>query len=132
MHQAEEFSAVFSYRKVVRGAFFDLHWRPLPLVMDPAVDGSDAVNPLTHSARIGLVVPKRLAKRSVLRNRIKRLAREVFRHRRVDLPVFDLVLKLGRKPALPEDRSAWNAVLRQDIEAVITRLAELATRQKPQ
>lgn len=130
LHQAAEFSTVFSYRKVVRGAFFDLHWRPLaPEAVAATEDARETVD--ATPARLGLVVPKRLARRAVLRNRIKRLARETFRHRRDSLGGFDLVLKLGRKPLLPEDKSAWNAVLRQDIEGVVVRLVGLIARQTP-
>jgi ribonuclease P protein component len=48
--------------------------------------------------RLGLVVPKRLARRAVLRNRIKRLHREAFRRRRCQLPTLDIVVLL-RGPA---------------------------------
>ncbi len=43
-------------------------------------------------ARIGLVISKKNAGISVQRNRIKRLSREVFRHRNSDLPSIDIVL----------------------------------------
>ncbi|HEX5392039.1 MAG TPA: ribonuclease P protein component, partial [Rhodocyclaceae bacterium] len=82
LHQAGEFAAVFQYRRVSRGVLFDLHWRPNGL----------------STARLGLVVPKRLARRAVLRNLIKRIAREHFRRQRLGLPPMDLILKLARKP----------------------------------
>jgi len=43
-------------------------------------------------ARLGLVVPKRIAPRALDRNRVKRIARETFRHWRGTLPPLDLVL----------------------------------------
>jgi len=44
------------------------------------------------SARLGLTVAKRVAKRAVDRNRIKRIARDSFRHHREQLAGLDLVL----------------------------------------
>ncbi|HEX5306518.1 MAG TPA: ribonuclease P protein component [Dyella sp.] len=49
------------------------------------------VNELGH-ARMGLAISKRVSKRAVERNRIKRLARESFRRIRHDLPAVDLVI----------------------------------------
>lgn len=47
--------------------------------------------------RLGLVVPKKAVKRAVWRNRIKRVARETFRHTQHKLPHIDIVVlvKLG-------------------------------------
>ena len=42
--------------------------------------------------RIGLIIAKRHVKRAVDRNRIKRLVRESFRHRRAGLPSLDIVV----------------------------------------
>lgn len=76
-----------------------------------------------QSARLGLVIPKRNAKRAVHRNLVKRLAREAFRHARAELPPFDLVLRLGKPLAvvpgamLPE-RKTW----RMQIEQLLARL----------
>lgn len=97
------FAAVFANRRVLRGALFDLHYRP---------NEADTV-------RLGVVIPKRNARRAVLRNRFKRLAREVFRHQRKDLPKMDLVLRLAR-PA--DSRAVENAVVREDIQRLLSRL----------
>lgn len=43
-------------------------------------------------ARLGLAISKRVSKRAVERNRIKRLARESFRRIRHELPAIDLVI----------------------------------------
>jgi len=92
LHQPSEFSAVFQYRRVIRGKLFDLHWR-----LDGALNDAVASDKLS-SARLGLVVPKRLARRAVMRNLMKRIVRENFRQQLADLPAVDLVLKLSRKP----------------------------------
>lgn len=48
-------------------------------------------NGLEH-ARLGLAISKRVSKRAVERNRIKRLVRESFRRVRAQLPAIDLVV----------------------------------------
>jgi ribonuclease P protein component len=48
-------------------------------------------NGLGH-ARLGLAISKRVSKRAVERNRIKRLLRESFRRARAQLPPVDLVV----------------------------------------
>ena len=78
LHKTDEFSSVFVFRKQIRGSFFALHYRP---------------NDLGH-ARIGLVIPKKYAKHAVLRNLVKRQAREIFRHIKCDLPAHDYVIRL--------------------------------------
>lgn len=55
-------------------------------------------NELGH-ARMGLAISKRVSKRAVERNRIKRLARESFRRIRHDLPAIDLVLMAREQAA---------------------------------
>lgn len=97
------FAAVFANRRVLRGALFDLHYRP-----------NEAC-----TARFGVVIPKRNARRAVLRNRFKRLAREVFRQQRKDLPKMDLVLRLARSADL---KAVENTVVRDDIQRLLSRL----------
>jgi ribonuclease P protein component len=75
-------------------------------------------------ARLGLVIPKRLARRAVLRNLIKRLAREAFRHALPGLPAVDMVLRLSKPPlssgAMVDSglRSTW----RHDIDLLLAGL----------
>ena len=57
--------------------------------------------PRQTEARLGLIIPKRLAQRAVTRNQIKRILRESFRLHRHELPVRDYVFRLHSKvPAL--------------------------------
>ena len=58
------------------------------------------------SARLGMAVAKKVAKRAVDRNRLKRLARESFRQHKQSLAGFDIVLL-----ARPASLSASNEVL---------------------
>ena len=81
LHKTDEFSSVFAFRRVVRGKYFALHYCPNKV----------------GTPRIGLVVAKKLAKRAVVRNLVKRLGRDVFRHAQASLPHYDLVLRLSTK-----------------------------------
>jgi len=51
------------------------------------------------TARLGLVIAKKLARRAVWRNTLKRLVREAFRRYRADLPCVDIVIRLSQAPA---------------------------------
>ncbi|MDO8960101.1 MAG: ribonuclease P protein component [Rhodocyclaceae bacterium] len=116
LRAAAEFSEVFAARKVLRGACFALHYR---------------LNDKPH-ARLGLVIPKKQAREAVLRNAIKRQARELFRLRRTSLPPFDLVLRLAKPvgssaaghPINPRSRAAWRA----EIGALLDQLCQRITR----
>lgn len=66
------------------------------------------VSGTTSNSRFGLAVAKRLARRAVDRNRIKRLAREVFRRHAVKTRGLDLVIAL-RRPLAPGFEDAWLA-----------------------
>ncbi|GLQ45233.1 ribonuclease P protein component [Dyella lipolytica] len=69
-------------------------------------------------ARLGLAISKRVSKRAVERNRIKRLARESFRRVRNQLPALDLVV-MAREQAsgvpgpelLAELETLWRKLL---------------------
>lgn len=56
------------------------------------------VNELGH-ARLGLAISKRVSKRAVERNRIKRLLRESFRRVRHQLPPVDLMVMARQQAA---------------------------------
>ncbi|WP_026181571.1 ribonuclease P protein component [Thioalkalivibrio sp. ALJ7] len=68
-------------------------------------------------ARLGLAIGKRHVRRAADRNRIKRLVREAFRHRRTRLPAMDLIV-LARGSAATADRR----VLRAEIDSLLERL----------
>jgi len=69
-------------------------------------------------ARLGLVVPKRVAPRALDRNRVKRVARESFRHWRGTLPPLDVVLV-----AVSGAAGMSRAELRQGCDQLFGRLA---------
>jgi ribonuclease P protein component len=76
-------------------------------------------NALGH-ARLGLAISKRVSKRAVERNRIKRLLRESFRRVRAELPSVDLVVMAREQAAgLP------GTELLAEIDALWRKLASL-------
>jgi ribonuclease P protein component len=80
-----EFAPALKGRRLARGALFVLS------VARPAADPAAEDPPI---ARLGLVIGKRYAPLSVSRNAIKRVIREAFRHKRMDLPAGDYVCRL--------------------------------------
>jgi ribonuclease P protein component len=95
-------------RLQVRGECFDLHY---------SRGGADRV------ARLGLIVPKRLARNASLRNAIKRQGREAFRLMALEISHCDLVLRLKRpildvRAADDVQRHAW----RVEIENLLKRV----------
>lgn len=73
-------------------------------------------NDLGHP-RVGLVVAKKVVKRAVGRNRIKRIVRESFRHKQHDMPAIDCVV-MARNGISDLD----NADLRKLVDQLWTRL----------
>ena len=74
------------------------------------------------TARVGMAVSRRVSKRAVVRNRIKRQVRESFRHCLGTLPSFD-VMVVARGSAANQD----NVILRADLERLWQRLSALGT-----
>ena len=104
-----QYAEIFAARRVLRGDLFALHYR----AGGPGGAGG---------ARLGLVIAKKQARTAVLRNAIKRQARETFRHMRSRLPAADLILRLGAQVAAHDrtHRTAWRA----EIRTLLERLAE--------
>jgi len=67
----------------------------------------------SNQSRLGLAIAKKRAKRAVDRNRIKRVARESFRHNRVRLNGYDVVV-MNKDPAA----SARTVELRQSLDTL--------------
>jgi ribonuclease P protein component len=82
--KTDEFSSVFGFRRAIRGKLLMLHYLPRAACFS--------------EARLGVVVGKKLLKRAVDRNKVKRVIREQFRCVRTHLPPVDLVVRLAVKP----------------------------------
>ena len=62
----------------------------------------------TGGARMGLAISRRVSKNAVRRNRIKRIARDSFRHHRALFPALD-ILVIARSSADRQDNPALHA-----------------------
>ncbi|WP_303785780.1 ribonuclease P protein component [Azovibrio restrictus] len=107
--KTDEYSSVFGFRRAIRGRFFLLHHGP--------------PGPAGQPARLGLVIGKKLLKRAVQRNLVKRIARERFRLLHPDLPSRDIVLRLAVKLQKPV-----RAEVAADIERLFDRLRRAESR----
>ncbi|MCW8854677.1 MAG: ribonuclease P protein component [Gammaproteobacteria bacterium] len=85
-----------------------------------------ASNDLGHP-RIGLVISRKNAKRAVDRNRIKRVIRESFRLRQLELPAADFVIM-----AKPVTKSADNLELFKSLEHHWNRLIKQCAKSSSQ
>ncbi|WP_269900947.1 ribonuclease P protein component [Paenalcaligenes faecalis] len=85
LHRPSEYALALKGKRIARGALFVINTprQPTPSSQD--------------TARLGLIIPKRLAAKAVTRNTIKRVIREAFRLRRPHLAHKDLVFRLHSK-----------------------------------
>ena len=97
LRRPAEFAAVMNGSQRMRGERFEVRFRRNE----------------SSTARLGMIIPKRLARRAVLRNLLKRLIREAFRAIRPSLPAVDLVVRLSKAPAddgpARPEQLAWRA-----------------------
>ena len=108
-----QFKDTFAQGRRISAALFRLHVRlQASQTMATEIQPLDVTTPrnarlmdaqengaATSSARLGISVSRRVAAHAVERNRIKRIARESFRHRRAQLPPGDYVLLAQRDAA---------------------------------
>jgi len=79
--KTDEFSSVFNFRKRISAKFLALHYQPNQI----------------GRARLGLVVGKKVAKRAVDRNYMRRVLREFFRMQQHEINHVDLVIRVQKK-----------------------------------
>ena len=79
--KTDEFSSVFNFRKRITAKFLAVHYQPNTLAF----------------ARLGLVVGKKIAKRAVHRNYMRRVLREFFRTQQHTISAMDLVVRVQKK-----------------------------------
>jgi ribonuclease P protein component len=104
LRRAADFAALRHATGRLSTAHFSLRWIPSA----------------AGQCRLGLAVSRKVSKRAVARNRIKRVIRESFRAQRGGLPPID-VLVIARASAA----NLENHVLRSDLEGAWQRLQSL-------
>ncbi|MFA5664960.1 ribonuclease P protein component [Castellaniella sp.] len=109
LHRPSEYAAALRGRRVARGALFVVH------------QGRETALQPQPQARLGLIIPKRLARLAVVRNAIKRVVREAWRQQRHSLPATDLVFRLVARPPQGSLRVIKRAV-RQEADALLARV----------
>lgn len=117
LRAAAQFQAVFRDGRRLGGTFFRLHAN-LRQESQPIADPRVAA-----PARLGVTVSKRVDKRAVGRNRIRRQVRECFRQLRSELPPGDYVV-LALNSAAKSD----NAALRSELLSLFERARTLKPR----
>ncbi|WHZ20076.1 MAG: Ribonuclease P protein component [Rhodanobacteraceae bacterium] len=110
LRRAAEFAALRNAQGRIQTRHFLLRW-----IVSP-----------TGAARLGLAISRKVSKRAVARNRIKRIARESFRLQRESLPAMD-VLVIARSSAATIER----AVLRDDLDDAWRKLKALKPASTP-
>ena len=90
LHKTDEFSSVFNFRCSVSGTFLQVLAKP-----------NNLANP-----RLGVIVSRKISKRAVDRNYIKRALREYFRLNQQECGNLDVVVRV---------RKLFNATLLADI-----------------
>ena len=111
LHRPSEFAVALKGRRLARGAFFILS----------AAAPVDLPRGQAAQARLGMVIAKRFAAHASTRNALKRVIRESFRHRRLQLPPQDYVLRLHSKIA-PQSLTALKRLARAEVDAHFSRV----------
>jgi len=76
------------------------------------VSSTTARTPRLGLARLGLIVPKRVCRSAVQRNRIKRMVRESFRQEMAEALAMDCIVRLRRLPQPSETKAARDELTR--------------------
>lgn len=117
--QASDFEQALTSRACARTEHFALHH--LPVRTAPAesklstVGSSQDVSAVDDRRRLGLVVPKRHARRAVTRNLVKRQGRATFERHAAALAAGDWVLRLRA----PFDSARFRSAASQALRALV-------------
>lgn len=134
-----DFQRVLATRPVARSPHFSLHHtvsEAKELSTGTASPGAGAVEIQPTAAaqpcwRLGLVVPKRQARRAVTRNLVKRQAREAMRQHLSQLPPGDWVVRLRAPVERQQFPSAASAALKLAVRGELASLFAAAMARRP-
>lgn len=107
LHRPSEYANALKGKRIARGALF--------VVTTPRERKTDATD-----ARLGLIIAKRFAAKSVTRNAIKRVIRDAFRTRRHELPRGDFVFRLHSKVG-PFSLTELKKLVRIEVDVLLNR-----------
>ncbi len=105
--KTDEFSSVFSFRQRIFGDKLALHYMP---------------NGLEYP-RLGIVVSKKTARRSVARNYMRRVVREWFRKHRESMAGVDMIIRANK----PFGRTDFEGVM-QELEHLSGKMQQRISR----
>jgi len=108
--KTDDFSSVFSFRKRISGHYLAVHYQPNQFAFP----------------RLGLIVAKKVAKRAVDRNYMRRVLRECFRKHQHHLKSVDMVIRLQRSFCHRDF-----ALVEQEFSKLMTKLSYHPTGQQP-
>lgn len=107
LHRPSEYASALKGKRIARGALF--------VITTPREVAADATD-----ARLGLIIAKRYAAKSVTRNAIKRVIREAFRTKRHELPHCDFVFRLHSKVG-PFSLTELKKLVRDEVDVLLNR-----------
>ncbi len=100
-----EFGYALKTKPIARGQHIFVHFSPNPAL----------------TARLGVIVPKRLLRLATARNAVKRVFREAFRQQRYRLRTGHFVIRLLKSPKY-ESLTQLKIQLRDELDQLITML----------
>ena len=116
------FQAVMAHGRQVKTSHFVLHqWQATP---SPSGPGFEKTPALFVAQRLGILVPKRWAKRAVTRNLIRRQGRALMQERAAQLPIADYVLRLRQGYDAQAFHSAASPALKQSVRRELQHLLD--------
>ncbi|MDD3530239.1 MAG: ribonuclease P protein component [Gallionellaceae bacterium] len=101
LRKTDDFSSVFRFKRVRRGAGMDVFYCPNGLLYP----------------RLGLIMPKKVWARAVDRNRVRRILREAFRLDQGELGGLDVVIRVKATAQDVDYRAQWRDFVRRHTAA---------------
>jgi len=125
LRSRQQFQAVMAGAPVAKTPHFALHRAALN-----SGDGASALFPVADTW-LGVLLPKRWARRAVTRNAIRRQIYEAARERASDLPQAALVVRLRTEFSRKQFISATSDALKRAVRAELDQLLDRASGRSP-